>query len=173
MSKFQNRYIILLAGRTVRLGNFATVAFSFFFPFYVFFPFLFLHSPPLERPSSWGGEDLSPEKGKLETCVFENWAKPPPWYSDSLCPLPWEDEVYGHPEPSCFSVLIVRAETFIFTPFWSVFSSGSHCSSETFSDGHNLEHGYSQHPEDEGQGYHSASQDTLPCHSEVYVAQYS
>lgn len=98
----------------------------------------------------------------------ENWAKPPPWYSDSWCPPPWESKVYSHPEPSCFRVLIVRAETFIFTPFWSVFSSGSHWSRKTFSDGHNLEHGYSWHPEDEGQGHHSASpstQDTHPCHS--------
>lgn len=166
MSKFKNRYIILLAGRTVRLCNFETVPFSFFL--FTFFSFLFLHSPPRERPSPWkvGGFEPTERKTRDVGVWLENLAKPPPWYSDSRCPLPWEGEVYSHPEPSCFRVLIIRAETLTFTPFGSVFSSGSHWSSETFSDGHNLEHGYPPHPEDEGQGYHSASsstQDTLPC----------
>lgn len=63
--------------------------------------------------------------------------------------------------------LWLEQKLFIFTPFWSVLSSGSHWSSETFSDGHNLEHGYSRRTENEGQGYHSApssTQDTLPRH---------
>lgn len=113
-----------------------------------------------------GGFEPTERKTRDVGVWLENLAKPPPWYSDSQCPLPWEGEVYSHPEPSCFRVLIIRAETLTFTPFGSVFSSGSHWSSETFFDGHNLEHGYPRHPEDEGQGYHSTSsstQDTLPC----------
>lgn len=114
MSKFKNRYIILLAGRTVRLCNFETVPFSFFL-FTFFFFSLFALSSSWETVTMQGGRIWATERKTRDVGVWlENLAKPPPWYSDSRCPPPWEGEVYSHPEPSCFRVLMVRAETFYF-----------------------------------------------------------
>lgn len=134
--------------------------FLFFYIFFLFsFYTLLLRDRHHER---W--EELRLEKGRLERTGLN-------LHPDILTagvPRLGKAKFIVTQSLSVSGSLLLEQKLLFSLRFWSVFSSGSHWSRKTFSDGHNLEHGYSWHPEDEGQEHHSASpstQDTRPCHS--------